>query len=494
MLEFKTSSGNRYLWDDEIGLFFPSSDTMNAVRNEISKENTISMESVIEIFKKDFDPTEIIFCYKWLKKLEKIRPLNYYSQKYRDINPDDIKSLILNQGISQMILCVTEDCNFRCTFCVYSDNYEYTRNHSMNYMNFSVAKKAIDYFLSLIKDGNKHNPYRMSTLGFYGGEPLLNFELIKKCVEYINDEYTHEKLFFNLTTNGSLLDKEKIKWLIKNNFFIMISLNGPEKEHDRLRVYKDGKGTFKDVMRNISPFINEGYKKISSLPVFDWKSNLFECEKFFNGKNIPYPEMVSAVSYDGGSKYYEQFTKEEYGEFLEQMKKARKHYTEQIDRSKHNKKPSFFDDLFGTTLRAVLFGRDSVNIQSVIPYTRACIPGKRIFVDVNGYYHVCEKVNDTFPIGNVNDGLDFEKINILLNDYFNHMDKCTKCEITRQCDCCFQQFMTDNGFSYSSKVCEEKEAIFKDIFINTLEIAEKFPDFVDSYNIKHQNVKKHWGE
>lgn len=492
MLEFETSNGNIYAWDDEVGLFIPFSATMKAVREEISSEKSMSMENVIKILKKDFDPEEIIFCYNWLKKWEKIKPQNY-SQIHQKIHPTDIKSYILRDGLSQLTLGVTEDCNFRCKFCAYSDNYEYSRNHSKKYMEFSIAKKAIDYYLSLVKESNKYNPIREPVIGFYGGEPLLHFELIKRCVEHVDNEYQHEKTY-TLTTNCSLLDTEKAEWLMENDFYILVSLNGPEDEHDRLRVYKDGKGTFKDVMENLSPIIDKGYEKISSLPVFDWKSDFFKWEEFFNRKNIPSAMMISEVSHEGGSKYYERFTKEDHLNFLEHLNMAKKYYFENIDSLK-KEELSIFDNLFGIPPRATLFDRISIYPQNLtMPFTGSCVPGRKIFVDVNGRYHICEKVMGDFPIGNVNEGLNFEKISNLINEYFSHMDKCPDCRVRRQCNCCFQHFMTDNGFSCSSEVCEKKEDIMKKSFVDTLEIAERYPEFVDDYNIKHQNLRKYWGE
>ncbi|WP_336247428.1 radical SAM protein [Methanothrix soehngenii] len=165
-----------------------------------------------------------------------------------------------------------------CRYCSFSDFYEYNRGYSDKYMDFDTAKKAIDYFISLLNEGKKYNPIRKPALGFYGGEPLLNFGLIKKCIEYIESIYNDYEIIYTITTNGSMLDKKRANWLMEHDFIIFVSLDGPEDEHDRLRIYENGKGSFRDVIKNVTRIIRKGYKEIYCMPVFDWKSDLFKRE------------------------------------------------------------------------------------------------------------------------------------------------------------------------------------------------------------------------
>ncbi len=85
---------------------------------------------------------------------------------------------ILENNLNTMALQLTQNCNLRCKYCVYSGNYE-NRKHSSLKMNKEIAYRAIDFFVRHSSDSEKLH------LGFYGGEPLLEFELIKGCVEYI---------------------------------------------------------------------------------------------------------------------------------------------------------------------------------------------------------------------------------------------------------------------------------------------------------------------
>lgn len=494
MLEFETPAGNMYAWDDNVGLFIPISPVMKAILNEMSDYRSLSREIVVERLKEEFNEEEIAFCIDWIAKWEKIEPQSLKSQTIPGFHESDIRTHLLKQGLTQLTLSVTEDCNFRCKYCVYSGFYQYTRSHSNKYMDFTVAKKAIDYYFSLLNEGKRYNPLRKPAIGFYGGEPLLNFKLIKKCVEYLESTYANYEVLYSMTTNGSLLDKEKANWLTKHDFSIFISLDGPEEEHNRHRVYRNGKGTFKDVMKNISSIMAGKYENVRALPVFDWRTDLFKLEKFFSGKDIPPLAVVSMVNNIDWGTYYEQFTREDRIAFLEQLKKARNCYFESLSCQRNSEKRSFFELLVGLDCVRDLLGSISIVSQDpLMPITGACVPGTKIFVDVGGNFHVCERINDKYPIGNVNKGLNFERIKELISTYINHMDKCPDCEVSRNCRQCFPRFMADNGFLSSSKVCKNVESKMKDSFVETFEIAEINPDFVEAKS-KYKNVRKHYGD
>ena len=111
-------------------------------------------------------------------------------------------------------------------------------------------------------------------------------------------------------------------------------------------------------------------------------------------------------------------------------------------------------------------------------FTGACIPGSRIFVDVKGDFHICEKVIETNPIGNVDKGLDFGKIKKFLSEYMHHMDKCPSCKLRRACPYCYIHFMNDKGFSYSSEICKNVESFQSNYFTMAFSLGEKDPEYI----------------
>jgi len=153
-----------------------------------------------------------------------------------------IERLAEPKKIHTMFLVVTEDCNFRCR-CCYESN---ARKDMHEHMSFEIAKKAIDTFGRI----TQHDLPR--TILFYGGEPLIEYPLVKKSLDYIYEMEEHKKIkspcFKSITTNGSLLSEKIVKEL-KNyeNLSIGLSLDGMEKHQNSNRVYPNGHGTYKDV-------------------------------------------------------------------------------------------------------------------------------------------------------------------------------------------------------------------------------------------------------
>lgn len=486
-LEFETISGNSYFWDGELGLVFPSSSVMNATLKEIANQNSLSRDELVSKLK-HFKNEEIAYCYDIVKKYDKIRP-NAPSQIPQNFPPESIKKFLLRYGLTQLVLNVTEDCNFRCKYCVFSGAYEHVRTHSKKYMNFNVAKKAIDCYFSLFNEGKKYNPLRAATIGFYGGEPLLNFYLIKKSVEYIERTYNQTKIVYSMTTNSSLLDKEKADWLMQHNFKLSISLDGPEEEHDRNRVYASGKGTFKDVMKNVSYIMNKEYDRITSLPIYDWKSDLFRLEKFFAREDVPPIAAVNPVVDRG--HYYEQFAYEDFLKYIEQRKEAEKYYYKNYDRITRRK--SVFHCLFGETAARAIF--DVVPLSSppkLLPFTGTCMPGRKIFVDVDGNLHMCQVINYFFPIGTVDEGLNLELISKRLSEYFQHTDKCPNCKMKKGCSYCYYRLTNGNKIVYTSELCKGAERKTAESLAKALATAEQNPEVVEMLEVylKIKNISR----
>ena len=151
----------------------------------------------------------------------------------------------MDNDLSQLILQVTQQCNLRCAYCAYSGIYEGHRVHQNKRMSFELAKRGIDFFI-------KHSREKDSIdIGFYGGEPLLEFDLLKKCTEYARGLVEGKELTFGLTTNGTLLKDEIAEYLVENDFRIGISLDGPKREHDINRRFANGKGSFDTIIQNV---------------------------------------------------------------------------------------------------------------------------------------------------------------------------------------------------------------------------------------------------
>ena len=152
----------------------------------------------------------------------------------------------INSGLQVLTLGITENCNLDCCYCVYSGRYSERRVHSNRDMDFSTARKAVDYL-------KQHNRPEINPpgIGFYGGEPLLRFPFIKKVTEYARRIFPENMLGFTITTNGTIFTDEMLDFFEKNAFFVLVSLDGPRQYHDRSRKFKNNKGSWDCIMKNL---------------------------------------------------------------------------------------------------------------------------------------------------------------------------------------------------------------------------------------------------
>ena len=135
--------------------------------------------------------------------LRENNPLEVISNPY-----NDIVEHMLNNCMEDLILQVTQSCNLRCEYCIYSENNasRHGRQHRDAVMSYDKAVQIINFFMEHSR--NKE------IIGFYGGEPLLAFDLIKKIVQYIHSTFPERKVEYSITTNGTLLNNEIIEYII----------------------------------------------------------------------------------------------------------------------------------------------------------------------------------------------------------------------------------------------------------------------------------------
>ncbi|WP_330586546.1 radical SAM protein [Aminipila terrae] len=138
--------------------------------------------------------------------------------------------------IKAICLHVAHDCNLACKYC-FAEEGEYQQGHR-GLMSYEVGKKALDFLIE--NSGTRKN----LEVDFFGGEPLMNWEVVKKLVAYGREqEKIHNKNFrFTLTTNGILLDDEVIEFANKEMANVVLSLDGRKEVNDKLRVARNGKG------------------------------------------------------------------------------------------------------------------------------------------------------------------------------------------------------------------------------------------------------------
>lgn len=146
--------------------------------------------------------------------------------------------------IKALCLNIAHDCNLRCKYC-FAGQGGYGQWRML--MSFDVARRAVDFLIA------HSGPRQHCELDFFGGEPLMNWHVIRQTVSYIRQqEKKHNKIIkLSLTTNGMLLDEEKVRYLTENHIALILSLDGRRDMHDRMRPDVNGNGTYDRILKNL---------------------------------------------------------------------------------------------------------------------------------------------------------------------------------------------------------------------------------------------------
>ena len=143
--------------------------------------------------------------------------------------------------VKALCLHIAHDCNLACQYC-FAEEGEYHGRRAL--MSFEVGKKALDFLVA--NSGSRRN----LEVDFFGGEPLMNWEVVKQLVEYGRsiEEANNKKFRFTLTTNGVLLNDDILDFVNKEMGNIVLSTDGRKEVHDRMRPFRNGKGSYDLIM------------------------------------------------------------------------------------------------------------------------------------------------------------------------------------------------------------------------------------------------------
>ena len=143
--------------------------------------------------------------------------------------------------VKALCLHIAHDCNLACKYC-FAGEGEYHGRRAL--MSLDVGKKALDFLVR--NSGNRVN----LEVDFFGGEPLMNWQVVKDLVAYGRslEEPNHKKFRFTLTTNGVLLDDEVLEFANKEMANVVLSIDGRKKVHDRMRPHRGGQGSYDEVV------------------------------------------------------------------------------------------------------------------------------------------------------------------------------------------------------------------------------------------------------
>ncbi len=350
--------------------------------------------------------------------------------------------------LSQIIMQVTQSCNLRCEYCIYSGEYK-QRTHSQMQMTWETAKKGIDYLIAHSRDSDSIG------ISFYGGEPFLRFDLLQQCTEYAKLAGEGKEIRFNITTNGTIMNDDIERFLVDNDVRLSFSLDGPEEIHNKHRKFAHtGIGSFQTLMNSIHK-IKEDYpeyykKRVQYHTVMDVE-NGFSCvndyasgEEIFS--DILFTTSVISNDYsDNSRKASTEFISERNYEFFKiLLSRIGKISSDHISKV-----------LFGPYEEICKKRLDYLDNSGTI-FTKGhhggpCIPGaKRLFLNAEGNLYPCERVSEASEItkiGHIDTGINLKKAEDVLNIERHSSDLCRNCWAYRYCSACIKAIDGISDFS-----------------------------------------------
>ncbi len=212
-----------------------------------SAEQIISI--ILERYAKDEDVTQedIRLCLSDIESLIKANKL-FSKDPFSALESHEFKKT--NTTLKAMCIHIAHTCNLTCDYC-FAKQGNYQGADAV--MSYEVGKQALDY---LIRESEGR---RNLEVDFFGGEPLMNWQVIKDLVAYAREqESIHDKNFrFTLTTNGVLIDDDVIEFANKEMHNVVLSLDGRKEVHDRLRKTANGRGSYDVIVPKFQEFVEK---------------------------------------------------------------------------------------------------------------------------------------------------------------------------------------------------------------------------------------------
>lgn len=454
-LQFKTNDGIRMIFDNLTGIVINETDKTIGILEKLNEtDGKINLNFENDIYNKEFQFLKELYLNKYFNSME------YHKFEVNE------KPSVYDGISSHIILITTEDCNLRCKYCVYSDFYKDKKTYSNKKMTFEVAKKALDLIITYHNKKVIRGYKDILKVNFYGGEPLLNFDVVKKVVEYLN-EMGLSNVEYLITTNGTVMTEEIIDFLARNKFLIAFSIDGNEFNHDRNRVTLTGHGTHYKALDSLKIYKKRldhygFYDQIINITCcFDDYTDMEKLVLFFEEirNEIQNLNVIYNKVYDVDTEYYEYCDKLysnsslDKNTYVDSTKKIfNKYYN-----NKENKIPNSVKSMF--TSYYLLKNRKKGYINLI--HGNACIIGDKLAISPEGNIYICEKANQEIAIGDVNKGIDINKIDYIYDKYYKiRIENCLNCNISRLCDACFVHFIKNGDIIFNKEFCKKRKEAY----------------------------------
>ena len=319
----------------------------------------------------------------------------------------------MNNNYKNMALYLTLNCNLGCSYCFCGKKYKQD-------MSIETLEKAMSFFNSVSNEND-------SSITFFGGEPMLKFNLIEHAIKLNNTVYNN-KFSFNITTNGTLFNNENTEFLKKNKVGILLSLDGDRESHDQNRYFISSKtGSWDIIMHNVGKYFNNKLPVRLTFTTETVKALYDNIAKLLNSgfRNIAfYPA-------DGYS-----WREKDIYIFRQQIDKIADLYLNQYELC--NEISIHWID---KSIRSHILGGGN-----------KCMPGISQFaVAPDEKLYPCNRTNFSdplFKIGTLNDGFIEEKLEYIRAELSKYDPECENCALKNRCSACPIEIMENESSMY----------------------------------------------
>ena len=328
--------------------------------------------------------------------------------------------------ITSAMLVLTHGCNLECRYCFVQQN--------PCHMTFETAMRATNF---LIQNADREN--LVPSINFFGGEPMLMWdEIIVPLTNWIRNEY-QKPFSLSITTNGTLLNKERIEFLTQNRMGVLLSIDGDKETQDYNRPLHNGGSSF-DILKDVIPLIVE-YRpgttfRMTTIPK--------TCEHVF--ENIQFAQESGFKSFFVIPNVFEKWSDEKRGILAKEMRKYSDYYIESFRDGVEPIRFSEIDKGFVAIrqINSAIDAKEYRTSNKCKSYGKCGLGASRFAsIDPNGNLYACQEMTSNegeqsiFYIGNIFDGERDDLRYRLMNLYDSSQasgEDCSSCKLNRVCD------------------------------------------------------------
>lgn len=355
------------------------------------------------------------------------------------------------KSVNSVTLMVCQECNLRCSYC-FGEGGEYKDKGKMS---FEIGKKAIEFGFD-----NNAQQDRLSVV-FFGGEPLIQFNLIKEWVHFSKTEAIkrEKKVTFGITTNATLITPEIADFFKENHFSVTISIDGDKEDNDRNRFYINRQGAYDNILKGVQILQQHGVNVVARGTVTGKNINMVKNLEHLAGLGFKSVHFAPAVNLIESSdlKTYSVEERKMVDYFFDCLKKEDYKNIEKM----HN---------IETYVRRIHSGG--------MRFTCCGAHIRMIAVDINGDIYPCHRFVSLkeMCVGNIFSGWDEKKCDCLSENLRLSSSSCKGCWAVNLCGggCPFENYMENHMLSNpNSFVCTANKDILEYVIAKYLELSEE---------------------